>query len=84
MPIKIKPKCNSISTNLKETWVIGNISLEWPNNCEKIQLISINGKTKNIYLFEDPTIRKEYLPLNFTSLEKFHNITNGDFLGDEF
>mgnify|MGYP001269410501 FL=1 len=84
MPINIKPKCGSVSNNLKKIWVIGRTSLNLPNNCDEIQLISINGKTKNVYLFENPAMSKEYLPVNFNSFEKFHNKVNGYFLGNEF
>ena len=84
MPINIKPTCSFVSNNLKKIWVIGKTSLDWPNNCDEIQLMSISGKTKNVYLFENPIMVKKYLPVNFNSFEKFHNKVNGYFLGNEF
>ena len=68
----------------KEYWVYKNSTINWKNNCEEIIISDFNNIGKKLYIYNNPKLNSNYLPINFTSFKPLEDtvksIKKGKFI----
>lgn len=81
VPFKISSglECNTKS----EYWIIETTKINWENSCNHLKLTSIDGKEKNLYLYNNPKIDKEIVTVNFKNFKNIQDYFKGQIIGDK-
>lgn len=76
-PIRINLNCKN-SLLKKPIWIFGKGSIKWNYTCKDIKISNINNKNneKDYYLFENPKLSSDNLPINFKKMKLLSNHEN--------
>ena len=82
VPFKLSssPECNI----KKDQWIVNKTVINWDDDCNELIIYSIDNRHKNFYLFNNPKINYDILPINFQNYEQIHKYLDGNLVNNKY